>query len=84
MSAAGNLEKWSKIGDDRSKEDRIRQARAHIRTHKQRRENALIMDKDNSGKGPQERLVELDYRLGRGQGAAKERNRLNKQIGEEK
>ena len=42
------------------------------------------MDKDNSGKGPQERLVELDYRLGRGQGAAKERNRLNKQIGEEK
>ena len=84
MSAAGNLEKWSKIGDDRSKEDRIRQARAHIRTNKQRRENALIMDKDNSGKGPQERLVELDYRLGRGQGAAKERNRLNKQIGEEK
>ena len=75
-----NIKYWLSIGDKRSRDERIQQARNHTTTKKQRRENALAMDKANSGKTPQERLAELDYRLGKGLYAVKERSRLNKLI----
>ena len=80
MSAESNLAMWKAIGDTRSREDRIREARGHNTKPRDRRRNAIEIDKANSGKTPQERLAELDYRLGKNAGAVKERKRLNEDI----
>lgn len=51
-----------------------------MRSRREKCEDAIAMDKANSGKTPQQRLAELDYRLGKNAGAVKERTRLNNLI----
>ena len=83
MSREGNEAKWKLLGDKRSKEQRIQEARSHINTPKQRRDSALTLDAANK-KTPQEQLEQLDWRLGKGVAAKKERAKITKKLGEVK
>jgi hypothetical protein len=80
MISQANIQRWIALGDKRTRDERIQQARTYSQTPRQRRENAIAMDKANSGKTPQERLAELDHRLGKDCEAVKERARLNKLV----
>ena len=62
--------------DKRSKDDRIREARTHARSPRQRHQDALQTAIDRGTISPQEQLQRLDWRLGVSQGARRERTRL--------
>ena len=58
-----------------------RKTRENFRERKdQRRKDALTRQEDWSSLTPQQQLTELDNRLGKDQGAAKQRKRLQKKI----